>query len=170
MYVKRTAVVLGLLVGILLGSSALPAQAHAAPQPAPITDSQVAADPIEVNYGPCSLAALGPLKHVGNPSWMEAYSVFWCDNNLPRTCTFHVYLQIWDFYYKTWVNISGKDRWWYGCPGSVGARKNMYSYGYNCSRPEYLFDFRTVVYGSVTWPNGTVENRTSTGNRYTYYC
>lgn len=123
------------------------------------------------DFGPCSLAALGPIKTLARPSsYMQAHAVFWCDRNKPRSCTFHVNLQQWNNYHKVWVNVHGHDSWYYACPPRLGARKEMRSRAFKCLKPEVLYGFRTVVSGTVEWPNGTVENHTSWGGRVNLYC
>jgi hypothetical protein len=122
------------------------------------------------DFGPCSLAALGPNKVVASPSYMEAHAVFWCDNNLPKTCTIHVNLQQWSEYFKVWTNVHGHDSWYHACPPRLGARKEMRSVPFKCLEPQVLYGFRTVVSGSVVWPNGSDENHTSTGTRFNFYC
>jgi hypothetical protein len=141
--------------------------AHAAPAGAPALNAARGSG----DFGPCSLAALPPDKTLARPSsYIEAHAVFWCDNNLPRTCTFHVNLQQWSNYFKVWTNVHGHDSWYHACPPRLGARKEMRSVPFKCLEPEILYGFRTVVSGSVEWPNGTVENHTSTGGRFDLYC
>jgi hypothetical protein len=123
------------------------------------------------DLGPCSLAALPPNKILARPSpYIQAHAVFWCDNNRPRTCTFHVNLQQWSNYFKVWTNVHGHDSWYRACPPRLGARKEMRSVPFKCLKPEILYGFRTVVSGSVEWPTGTDEHHTSTSRRFNLYC
>src|SRR5262249_22460303 len=129
-----------------------PARA-ASPVPAPSLIPAISSG----DFGPCSLAALPPDKELVTTPYVQAHAVFWYDNNMPRTCTFHVNLQQWSEYFKVWTNVHGHDSWYYHCPPRLAARKEMRSIPFKCLKPEVLYGFRTAVSGTVTWPNGSVE-------------
>jgi hypothetical protein len=95
----------------------------------------------------CRVSALMPIKYV--PASIRAHGTINCSRKA-TSCTTHIYLQVWDFYYKSWVNVQGEDRWYYKCPAG-NATQQLYSKYYKCIRPYSNNRWRSVVYSTIEY-------------------
>lgn len=118
----------------------------------------------------CNVYALMPEKRVsGDIKSVAARGSIRCSNGVPTSCTTHIYLQNYDPYYKSWVNVSGLDRWQYKCPTKSNSTKDFYSGGYGCTNPEYKLRWRSVVYATLEF-QGDGHNFKITSNETTLAC
>jgi hypothetical protein len=118
----------------------------------------------------CNVYALMPEKRVSEEiKSVAARGSIRCINGVPNSCTAHIYLENYDSYYKSWVRISGLDRWQYKCPTKSNLTKDFYSGGFECRNPEIKQRWRSVVYATLEF-YGQKRNFHITSNETTLSC